>query len=177
MWKIQQAMQDDAIRTIWTHPAFIPVTCLKCSYGKISSPLTEISVGKNEVSGTDPARPLIQTHRSVFGLGKWYANSRTGKCRPGIAVTISTNQFHLHKNDHEWGVVRYTQILLKMALNRSPSLMGSCFEEIENEFPFGIFRPEKQDYPSRCSVAPGNFPLERTKKSCSCSMFVSLCNK
>ena len=39
--------------------------------------------------------------------------------------------------------------------------------EIENEFPFGILRPEKQDYPSRCSVAPGDFPLERTKKSCS----------
>ena len=33
MWKIQQAMQDDAefIRRI--HPAFIPVTGLKCSYG------------------------------------------------------------------------------------------------------------------------------------------------
>ena len=59
MWKIQQAMQDDAIRTARTHPAFIPVTCLKCSYGKISSPLTEISVGKNEISGTEPACPLI----------------------------------------------------------------------------------------------------------------------
>ena len=118
MWKIQQAMQDDAIRITRTHPAFIPVTCLKCSYGKISSPLTEISVGKNEISGTEPARSLIQTHRSVFGLGKWYANSRTGKCRPGIAVTISTNQFHLPKNDHEWRVVRYTQILLKMALKK-----------------------------------------------------------
>ena len=37
MWKIQQAKQDDAefIRRI--HPAFIPVTGLKCSYGKISS--------------------------------------------------------------------------------------------------------------------------------------------
>ena len=118
MWKIQQAMQDDAIRTIRTHPAFIPVTCLKCSYGKISSPLTEISVGKNDISGTEPARSLIQTHRSVFGLGKWYANSRTGKCRPGIAATISTNQFHLPKNDHEWRVARYTQILLKMALKK-----------------------------------------------------------
>ena len=59
MWKIQQAMQDDAIRTIWTHPAFIPVTCLKCSYGKISSPLTEIS-------RTEPACPLIKTHRTSY---------------------------------------------------------------------------------------------------------------
>jgi len=29
-----------------------------------------------------------------------------------------------------------------------------------------IFNPEKQDYLFRCSVAPGNFPLERRKKSC-----------
>ena len=31
MWKIQQAMQDDAIRTTRIHPAFIPVTYRKCS--------------------------------------------------------------------------------------------------------------------------------------------------
>ena len=42
MWKIQQGKQDDAefIRNI--NPAFLPVTGLKCSYGKISSPLSEI---------------------------------------------------------------------------------------------------------------------------------------
>ena len=40
-------------------PPFIPVTRMKCSYGKISSPPTEISVGKTEISGTEPARPLI----------------------------------------------------------------------------------------------------------------------
>ena len=59
MWKIQQAMQDDAefIRRI--HPAFIPVTGLKCSHCEIFSPLTEIPVGKTEISGTEPARPLI----------------------------------------------------------------------------------------------------------------------
>ena len=39
--------------------------------------------------------------------------------------------------------------------------------KMEHEFPFGIFRPEKQDYLFRCSVAPGNFPLGRPKKSCS----------
>ena len=50
MWKIQQAMQDDAIRTARIHPAVHPGNL--CSYGKISSPLTEIS-------GTEPARPLI----------------------------------------------------------------------------------------------------------------------
>ena len=37
-------------------PPFIPVTGMKCSYGKISSPLTEISVGKTEISGTERAR-------------------------------------------------------------------------------------------------------------------------
>ena len=36
---IQRAMQDDAIRTARIHPAFIPVTGLKCSCGKISSRL------------------------------------------------------------------------------------------------------------------------------------------
>ena len=66
MWKIQQAMQDDAIRTARIHPAFISVTCLKCSYGKISSPLTEISVGKNEISGTEPTCSLIWTHRAFY---------------------------------------------------------------------------------------------------------------
>jgi len=46
-------------------------------------------------------------------------------------------------------------------------IKGGC-EEVEHEFLFGIFRPEKkkQDYLFRCSVAPGNFPLERPKKSC-----------
>ena len=40
-------------------PPFIPVTGMKCSYGKISSPLTEIS-------GTEPARPLSWTHRKFY---------------------------------------------------------------------------------------------------------------
>ena len=51
MRKIQQAKQDHAefIRRI--RPAFIPVTELACSNGKMSSPLTEIRVGKTEISG------------------------------------------------------------------------------------------------------------------------------
>ena len=40
------------------------------------------------------------------------------------------------------------------------------FQEMDHKFPFGIFRPEKQDYLSGCSFAPGNFPLKRHKKSC-----------
>ena len=37
-WKILQAMRDDAIQLARIHQAFIPVTGLKCSYAKISSP-------------------------------------------------------------------------------------------------------------------------------------------
>ena len=62
MWKIQQAMQDDAIRTARIHPAFISVTGLKCSYGKISSPLTEIS-------GTEPQlQPALSYEHIDYGL-------------------------------------------------------------------------------------------------------------
>jgi len=76
----------------------------------------------------------------VHGLGKWYAKFKTGKLRPGIAFTISTNQFHLPKNDRE-----------------GLKLVTYVFEEMENEFPFGIFRPEKQDNLFRTSVAHGTF--------------------
>ena len=65
------------------------------------------------------------------------------KFRPGIGIafTICTNQFHLPENGR--------------------------FEEMDNEFPLEIFHPEKQDYLVTRSVAPGNFPLGRPKKSCS----------
>ena len=55
MWKIRQAMQDDAIRAVRIHTAFIPVTGMTCLSGKISSPLTVIPVGKTEISGTELA--------------------------------------------------------------------------------------------------------------------------
>ena len=55
-WKIQRAI---AIQTARIHSAFIPVTGMNCSYGKISmSPLTEIS-------GTDRS-PFIWTHRKFY---------------------------------------------------------------------------------------------------------------
>ena len=54
--EIQQAMQDNAI---WVHLTFIPVTGLKCSYGKIFSPLTKIPVGKTQISGFEPVHSLI----------------------------------------------------------------------------------------------------------------------
>ena len=46
MWKIRQAMQDDAIRVVRIHTAFIPVTGITCLCGKSFSPLTVIPVGK-----------------------------------------------------------------------------------------------------------------------------------
>lgn len=55
-------MQDDAIQTVRIHHAFIPVFGLKCSYGKIPCPLTEISVGKTEILLTELASPLVLTH-------------------------------------------------------------------------------------------------------------------
>ena len=69
--KIQQAMQDDAIRTARIHPAVHPGNRrgMKCSYGKISSLLTEIS-------GTEPARLLIWTHRKFYKGFKGEARSR-----------------------------------------------------------------------------------------------------
>ena len=51
------------------HPAFIWVTGLKRSYGKISTSLTEIPVGKTEISETEPAHPLIWTTHQKFYTG------------------------------------------------------------------------------------------------------------
>ena len=82
-----------------------------------------------------------QTGRSTV-----WANG-TGKFRPGIAFTIATNKFHLPK---------------KRPRRPEPGIKDG-FEEMELEFPIGRFRPEKQDYLFRCSVAPGNFPMEQLK--------------
>ena len=54
MWKIQQLMQGDAIRTARIHATVHPGNReLKCSYGKISGRYTEIS-------GTELARPTLK---------------------------------------------------------------------------------------------------------------------
>ena len=81
-------------------------------------------------------------------MGKWFAKLRNGKFSPGIAFTICTNEFHLPENGQE----------------RPETDIKDGFEKMELEFPFRIFHPEKQDYLFRCSVAPGNFLLERPKK-------------
>ena len=59
-------------------PEFIPVTGLKCSYGKISSPLTEISVGKTEILGTEPV-----CHEYIENLTKDLEPSKARSRKPG----------------------------------------------------------------------------------------------
>ena len=87
MWKIQQAMEDDASRTARIHPDV---------HGKISSPFSEIS-------GTKPARSLIWTHR------KFYKGFR-GKLRQNLgnlasAINRAQNNL-LFRADKGWAVKR-----------------------------------------------------------------------
>ena len=69
--------------------------------------------------------------------------------RPGIVSTVST--------------VPFTE---KRPRKPETVIKDGFAEEMEHGL-FGAFRPEKQDYLFRFSVAPHNFPLERPKKSCS----------
>ena len=68
------------------------------------------------------------------------------KFRPGIAFTICTNLDKSVPFTEKWRE-KYT---------------WNWYHQ--HEFPFGTFRPGKQDYLFRCSVAPGNLPLERPLK-------------
>ena len=55
---------------------FLPVNGMRCSYGKIFSPLTKIPVGKTEISATEPTRLLIWTHLSFYKGFRGEARSR-----------------------------------------------------------------------------------------------------
>ena len=79
-----------------------------------------------------------------------WANVKQKFC-PGIVFAICTNQLHLPKNGRE---------RLKLVSKKG-------FEETEHEFPFGTFRPGKQVYHFRRSVAPGSFTPKRPEQSCS----------
>ena len=62
--KVLEISQNDANFILFnsnlrTGKIFIPVTGLACFYGKISSPVTEITV-------TGPARLLIWTHKKFY---------------------------------------------------------------------------------------------------------------
>ena len=95
--------------------------------------------------------PFTWVNRSVHGLGNWRAKLRTGKFRPGIAFTICTNQFHLLEKDDEG-----LKLVSKMALKK-----WNTYFLLE----YSVWK--KQDYFFSCFAAPGNFPMERPKKSCS----------
>ena len=49
-------------------PPFIPVTGMKCSYGKISSPLTEIKVGKPKPR--KPSQPARLSYEHIENFTK-----------------------------------------------------------------------------------------------------------
>ena len=71
-------MQDDAIRAARVYPSFIPVTGLKCSYGEISSPLTEDLGWKNPDLGNRATPP------SHIKISSKILHSNSGKARkPG----------------------------------------------------------------------------------------------
>ena len=63
--------------------------------------------------------------------------------------------------------VQITSIYQKMTAKAWNWYQRTGFEEMEHKFCFGIFRSAKRENLFRCSVAPGNFPLERPKTSCS----------
>ena len=63
-------------------------------------------------------------------IGRWHGKFRTSKFRPEIAFTICKNQFYLPKT-------------MAQARQWYEAGIKNDFEEMEHEFAFGIFRPEK----------------------------------
>ena len=88
-------------------------------------------------------------NRSVHGSGKWYAKFRTGKFPSRNRV------YHLDE-----------LVLFTGKWPRSPETgVKDGFEEMEHEFLFGIFRPEKQDNLFRCTFrCSRKFSSGTTKK-------------
>ena len=74
----------------------------------------------------------------------------------------------------DWGILSLNRVyhlyksvpFTKKRPQRRETGIKDGWEEMEYGFLFGRFYPEKQDYLFRCSVASGNFPLKRPKKSC-----------
>ena len=98
LWRIRQAMQDDAIRTARIHPTFIPV----CGWGW-SVRMAKFPARFTEISGTEPARPLIWKHRKFYEEFRVKARSRKpgqpgqpGYCEEALKVPID------HKDNSLW---------------------------------------------------------------------------
>ena len=118
----------------------------KCSLASQSG-----QCSRKNTRGLAGCLPFTWVNRSVHGLGKWYAKFSAGKFRPGIAFTICNKS------------VPFTK---KRPRRPEPGIKND-FEKMEHKLPLGTFRPEKQDYLFKCSVAPGKFPMERPRRSCS----------
>ena len=85
-------MQDDAIRAARVYTAFIPVTGLKCSYGEISSPLTEDLGWKNPDLGNRANPP------SHIKISSKILQSNSGKARkPGSCEEALINMVYVTK--------------------------------------------------------------------------------
>ena len=91
-------------------------------------------------------------NRSVHGSGKWYAKFRTGKFPSGNRV------YHLYELVPFTGNGREAlKLVSKMALKKWNTNFCLEYSVRKNRTTFSDVR----------SVAAGNFPLERPKKSCS----------
>ena len=106
-------------------PPFIPVTGMKFSYGKISSPLTEIAVGKTEISVTEPAHPLIWTYRKFYKGFRGEARSR----KPGQPSQSGSYEEALH----------YSTMLTEPEVNNrfsiiTPVIIGEKKETYSSKF-------------------------------------------
>ena len=102
MWKIQEAKKTMPSGLSEFIPPFIPLTGMKCSYGKISSLLTEIS-------GTKPARPLIWTHQNFYKGFRGEARSRK-QGQPGqpgsCEKALRPEKVSIHVHPWQWSIVR-----------------------------------------------------------------------
>ena len=117
--------------------------------------------------------------RATWEMGRW----RRGKwerepCLPPALARFSHfflhlltdwTTFHHYLGSLEQAIIMYKSVPFTEKRPRRPeTVIKDGFAEMEHEFLFVIFHPEKQDHLFRCSVAPGNFPLgSGPKKSCS----------
>ena len=98
---------------------------------------------------------------------------------PGCLLFTKANRFsprfwQMISKIQDWWILPWNHVyhlyksvsFTKKRPQRRETGIKDRWEEMEYGFLFGRFYPEKQDYLFRCSVAPGNFLLERPKKSC-----------
>ena len=130
-------------------PPFIPVTGMKCSYGKISSPLTEIS-------GTEPARPLIWTHRKFYKGFRGEARSRKPgqPGQPGSYEALN-DMFLLNYDVHSYNTrsknsfrLPYCRTNVRKFSHRfqGPKIFNSLSSEIQNASSTGLFNSKLKSF-------------------------------